>query len=87
MKELHEAQVAIVVAVFVAGWHVVWSLMILTGIAQPLLDFIFWAHMLTAPYRVTGFTFTQAVVLVLVTFAVGYVGGWIFAKVWNMMRK
>lgn len=87
MKELQEMQVALVVAVFVSGLHIVWSLMILIGIAQPLLDFIFWAHMLTVPYRVTGFTLTQTIVLILVTFAVGYIGGWVFAKVWNMMRK
>ncbi|HSD98272.1 MAG TPA: hypothetical protein VLB73_01060 [Patescibacteria group bacterium] len=87
MKELHEGKVALSVGIFLGVWHAMWSLLILVGVAQPLLDFIFWAHMLSTPFRVTGFSLTQAIVLVLVTFAVGYIGGWVFAKVWNMMRK
>lgn len=87
MKELFEGKVALSLGIFLGGLHLVWSLLILFGLAQPLLDFIFWAHMLTTPYRVTGFSLTQAIILILITFAVGYVAGWVFAKVWNTLRK
>lgn len=85
--KLHTQKVALAVGIFVGGWHVVWSLLIMFGLAQPLLDFVFWMHMLTVPYHVTGFTLTQSITLIVVTFFMGYVGGWIFAGVWNYLHK
>jgi heme/copper-type cytochrome/quinol oxidase subunit 4 len=83
MKELHEGKVALTFGLFLAGWHVIWSLLIVLGVAQALVDFVFWMHMLTIPYKVTGFNLVQALVLVMVTFVVGYVVGWAFAWLWN----
>lgn len=87
MKELNTQKVALVFGFFLGGWHVLWSLLILLSFAQPLMDFIFWAHMIANPYHVTGFTLTQAVTLILVTFAVGYVLGWVFAWLWNKLHR
>jgi len=87
MKELHAQKVALVFGIFLSGWHLIWSLLILIGVAQPLLNFVFWMHMIVNPYQVTGFSLTQAVTLIIITFAVGYVGGWIFALLWNKMHK
>ena len=83
MKELNECKVALTFGLFIGGWHVIWSLLILVGLAQPLIDFIFWVHMLTTPYKVTGFNLVQALVLIVVTFIIGYAVGWVFAWLWN----
>ena len=85
--KLKTQKVAVTVGLFLGGWHLVWSLLVLFGLAQPLLDFIFWAHMIGNPYQVTGFTFTQSATLILVTFVLGYVVGWAFAWLWNKMHK
>lgn len=87
IKELDTGKVALITGLFISGWHVVWSALILTGFVQPLLDFIFWAHMLTTPIQVTGFSITQAITLVIVTFIVGFVGGWIFSWLWNKLHE
>lgn len=87
MKELNENKVALTFGLFLGGWHLVWSLLIITGVAQMLLDFIFWAHMIANPYKVTGFTLMQSLTLIVVTFIIGYIGGFIFAKVWNIAHK
>ena len=87
MKELNAQKTALTVGVFVSGVHVVWSVLVLLGWAQPLLNFIFWLHMLSNPYMVTGFDITRVVLLIIVTFGVGYVGGWVFAMLWNKLHR
>lgn len=85
--KLQEKQVALAAGVFIGGWHLVWSLLIAGGWAQVLLDFIYGIHMLNNPFIVAPFSVGTAVLLVVVTFVVGYVGGWIFARLWNYLHK
>lgn len=87
MKELNEKKIALTLGLFLGGWHLIWSLLIVLGLAQPLLNFIFWAHMITNPYQVTGFVLTQSLILIAVTFTVGYIGGLVFAKISNKVHK
>jgi len=87
VKELNEDKVALTIGLFIGGWHLVWSLLIIIGLAQVFLDFIFWAHMIANPYKVTGFTLTQSLILIFATFVIGYIGGFVFAKVWNTTHK
>lgn len=87
MKELNENKVALTFGLFIGGWHLIWSVLVISGIAQMLLDFVFWAHMIANPYKVTGFTLMQSLTLIVMTFIFGYIGGYIFAKVWNTAHK
>jgi hypothetical protein len=34
-------KVGLVIGVLIGGWHFVWSLLVLIGCAQPILDLIF----------------------------------------------
>jgi hypothetical protein len=87
MKERNEKKIALTVGLFAGVVHLIWTLFIIIGFAQPLLNFIFWVHMVDNPYIVTGFTFSQSIMLIIATFAVGYIAGLIFAKVWNAIHK
>lgn len=78
---------ALTVGFFFSGVHIIWSLLVLLGWAQALLNFIFWAHMIENPYTVTGFDFTRALTLIIVTFIVGAGVGKIFALIWNKVHK
>jgi len=40
------SKVGLVIGALIGGWHVVWALLVLIGWEQPILDFIFWAHMI-----------------------------------------
>jgi hypothetical protein len=55
------------------------------GWAQPLLDFIFWAHFITPPYRIEAFDLLRPLILIAITFAAGLgfglLGGWL----WNRL--
>lgn len=73
---------------FLATLHLAWSLLVLTGLAQPLINFIFWVHMLSVPVQVQPFELSIAALLVGVTWCVGFGFGFIFSVFWKAgLRK
>jgi hypothetical protein len=80
-------KVGLVIGALLAGWHFFWALLILLGWAQPILDFIFWAHMIKPVYVVRPFDAGAAVTLIVVTFALGYVFGFFGAVIWNRLHR
>jgi uncharacterized protein YneF (UPF0154 family) len=87
MKELDKNKVGLIAGIFLGLWHTVWSLFVLIGFAQTILDWIFWLHMVVNPYTVKSFSITTAILLIVVTFIVGYIGGFVFAALWNNMHR
>lgn len=85
MKELNRNHFGLIIGSVIGLWHIIWSLLVLLGLAQTLIGWIFWLHFLNNPYQVEPFEFTRAVILVVVTFVVGYAVGWISAYLWNML--
>ncbi|MGE5212627.1 MAG: hypothetical protein ACM3NN_02915 [Nitrospirota bacterium] len=79
-------KVGLVIAMLMGSWHVAWSLLVLIGWAQPILDFIFWAHMIKPVYLVKSFDPTAAVALIVITSVIGYVFGLAGAVIWNRLH-
>ena len=67
--------------------HLVWGIMVAFGFAQTYLNWIFGLHFLNNPFEVGVFSLTTAATLVVVTFVVGYIVGWLFAYFWGMVKK
>ena len=68
-------KVGLVVGALIAGWHLLWSILVLARFAQPIIDFIFWAHMIKPVYVVQPFDPMAAISLVVISGVVGYVFG------------
>ncbi len=67
--------------------HLIWSVLVAFGVAQTLLKFILDMHMITMPVLVLPFDLMKALGLVVVTFVVGYIFGWLMAFFWNKCFK
>lgn len=78
---------ALTLGATVGFWHLIWVLFVAVGFAQPLIDFISRVHFLESHSIVAPFNFMTAIALVVVTFCVGYIFGFIFATIWNKIHK
>jgi hypothetical protein len=84
MKEMFDKHKAGVALGLILGlWHLTWSLLVASGQAQVLIDWIFRLHFIQPPYTITQFSVGTAATLIVVTSVLGYVLGWLFAAIWN----
>ncbi len=84
---MHPMKVGISLGLFFGGGHLLWSVLVALGYAQPLIDFVLQLHMIDLPLTVVSFDGASAIGLILFTGAVGFVGGYCFALVWNWAHR
>ena len=80
-------KVGLVIGALIGAWHMVWSLLVLIGWAQPILDFIFWAHMIKSICFVKPFDLLAAITLIVITAGTGYIFGFVGAVIWNRLHR
>jgi hypothetical protein len=80
-------KVGFVIGALIGGWHLLWIILILLGWAQPILDFVFWAHMIKPVYVVGPFDAAAAGTLIVVTTLIGYIFGFAGALIWNRLHR
>ena len=68
-------------------WHLVWSILVGLGWAQPLINWLFRLHMIQPPYTITPFSFGSAAILIIVTAIFGYLVGFVIGSIWNRVQK
>lgn len=87
MYMVNQHKVGLVFGALLGGWHLVWSLLVLSGVAQALYDFILWAHMIHLAIVIGPFSLMAAATLVVMTAVIGYVFGYVGAWVWNRVHR
>jgi len=76
----------LVLGALLGGWHLLWAIIVAAGWGQSLIDFILWIHFLNPVFVVEPFSLGRAIVLVLVTAAIGYFIGLAGAVLWNRVH-
>lgn len=79
-------KVGLLFGTLLGGIHLIWALMVFLGLAQMMMDFVFWAHMLHIPLVIGPFDATAAVALVVMTYVLGYALGYAGARVWKKVH-
>jgi hypothetical protein len=87
MHELNKNKAGLILASFLGLWHFTCSLLVATGVAQTLLDWICYLHFLNNPFHVAGFSIGTAALLIVITSVLGYIFGWLLALLWNAFHK
>ncbi|PZR79466.1 MAG: hypothetical protein DI537_41000 [Stutzerimonas stutzeri] len=68
------------------GAHLLWVLFVASGLAQPIMDFVFWLHFIRSGWQIESFDLTRAAGLIVLTSAIGYAVGAVFALIWNRFQ-
>ena len=79
-------QAGISLALVIGCLHLAWSLLVLTGTAQGVMNFVFWLHFINPGWTVERFEIGRAIGLILLTSAIGYVVGAAFAFLWTRLN-
>ena len=85
-RKMKESKAALIFGTVGAVRHLIWAILVLLGLAEGYLNFILGLHFLNNPYTVSAFNLTNALMLIAVTFVIGYLAGWLFAAVWNKLH-
>ena len=87
MQPVNPHKAGLVLGALLGGWHILWALLVAIGWAQPLINFVFWLHMIQPIYVIGPFRAGVAVLLIVVTSAIGYTLGFIFGVLWNGIHR
>ena len=68
------------------GMHLFWSLLVVAGWGQPIMNFIFWIYFIKPIDFVEPFDSMRAISLVIVTSIIGFMLGWAAARLWNRLH-
>lgn len=86
-RRINKMKAGVVLGSLYGLWHLTWSLLVAFGIAQAVINWIFRLHFIQPPYTITAFNVVTAVTLIVVTSAIGFVMGWLFAAIWNWLHS
>lgn len=84
---LNPKQVGLTTGLFAAILHAAWAILVALGVAQSLAAWLTKLHFITESHTIGAFNFVNAALLVIVTFVVGHVFGWLFASLYNWTAK
>ena len=83
---LNPFKVALSLAIVTGSFHLCWSMLVALGWAQPVIDFVFWAHFIMPIYVIERFELVKAVALLLMTASIGFILGLVFGMAWNALH-
>lgn len=87
MQEVNKNSAGLAFGMFFGLAHLVWSILVALNWAKPLVDWILGLHFMQLSYSMAPFSFGTALLLVVVTFVVGYIFGFLIAALWNAFRE
>lgn len=84
---INSPRAALAMAAVIACWHGLWSVLVASGEAQSVLDFVFWLHFLQPAYVVEPFDLMRSVRLILFTAMFAGALAYAVSVTWNGLQR
>ncbi len=87
--KLDNNRVGLTLGLFAASLHALWSILIalIPGLLQNFIDWVLDLHRIKPSYTLLPFDGLSTILLVTVTFLLGYALGWLISAFWNWTGK
>jgi len=85
MKKINPIKAALSVGIVIGLYHWMWVVLVATGTAQSVLNFILRLHFIELDIHMAPYDAMTGAMLVGITFAIGALFGLAFALVWNWL--
>jgi hypothetical protein len=87
MRKISAMRLGLALGAVVGFGHICWAVLVATGWAQAVLDFVLWMHFIKPVLQVGPFVPATALILVVVTSGAGFVGGVVLGAAWNWLHR
>lgn len=87
MTKVNSHKVGLAIGGVVGIWHLVWSLLVLFGLAKPFLDWILGLHFIKIEFSLVSFNIGTSLLLIIATSVIGYLFGYVLGWLWNLAHK
>ncbi len=78
---------ALVVGLYVAILHALWTVLVALGVGQTVIDWIFPLHFINSLYTISDFNLFTAASLTIMAFVGGYLATLLFIGLWKLVKK
>jgi hypothetical protein len=85
MRHLSPTKAGTAVGAVFGLWHLMWVGLVAGGWAKPVMDFVLRLHFIDIQYALAPFALATATMLVVITFAIGFLIGAVFSLIWNWL--
>lgn len=85
MRYISPGKAAAALGAATGALHFVWSMLVASGTAKAVLDFILMLHFMSIDIQMQPFNIRFAIVLIALTAAIGAAFGFVLALVWNAL--
>jgi hypothetical protein len=86
MQTVSPLKAGLTLGITLGTFHLMWALLVASGWAQPVIDFIFWLHFIRPVYIVAPFDPAVALALVAVTSVAGFASAFVFGLIWRALH-
>ena len=83
---VNQHKLGLTLGVFMGVMHLVWSLLVLTGLAQPLVNLFLRLHFVSSVHAITAFSWGSALGLIALASTIGYILGNVLGMIWNKIK-
>lgn len=85
MKEIYSYKTGLTLGVIFTAGHFIWGILVMTGVATKLIDWVFWLHFLNNPFLVLNFDTKRWLMLLFLSFAAGFILGVVGSYIWKKL--
>lgn len=88
-QKIDVKKIALSTGIFLGAVHAIWAICVAitrSGV-QAFMDWVLLLHSISMPMSILPFNLLNSIMLVVVTFVIGCLFGWIFAHAFNYLHR